>query len=162
MTDRPPHPGAVLKARFLEPLRLLPYHVAKAIGVHVSRLTRLIDGERAMTPDTATRLGLYFGVPADWWMDMQTQYDLGDPDLRASLCAKVVPLQRPPGVAIGPQGVRRFATVEGTPRPTAQAAVSDDLLARLRAQAEPKERPVRSVKAVEYDNGARAVVGVES
>lgn len=162
MTDRPPHPGAILKDRFLDPLGLLPYHVAKAIGVHVSRLTRLIDGERAMTPDTATRLGLYFGVPAAWWMDMQTQYDLGDPGLQARLSEKVVPLQRPAGVAIGPQGVRRFTAAEGSPGQASQAAVSDDLLARLRGQAGPRDPTVRRVKAVVYNNGAQAVVGADS
>ena len=162
MADRPPHPGAVLKDRFLEPLGLLPYHVAKAIGVHVSRLTRLIDGERAVTPDTATRLGLYFGVPAAWWMDMQAEYDLGDPELKTGLAGKVVPLQRPEGVAIGPQGVRRFAVVEASPGPSSQASVSEDLVARLRAQVEPRDRPARRVKTVVYNNGAQAVVGVES
>ncbi len=162
MTDRPPHPGLILKDRFLEPLGLLPYHVAKATGVHVSRLTRLIDGERAMTPDTATRLGLYFGVPAAWWMDMQTRYDLGDPGLKARLSDKVAPLQRPAGIAIGPQGVRRFTAVQESPGQASQVAVSDELLSRLRAQAGPRDQNARRVKAVVYDNGAQAVVGADS
>ena len=159
-----PHPGQVLQERFLEPLGLSAYQVAKAIGVHVSRVSLLVQGRRALTADTAMRLGLYFGVPAKWWMDLQSKYELDDPKRLASLGAVIQPLERPPGVAIGPSGVRRFHIEHSDPE-VETSEVPDSLLERLRAQVQSGGgRPSTSVQHREVDLGAgyRALLGSDS
>ena len=159
-----PHPGQVLQESFLEPLGLSAYQVAKAIGVHVSRVSLLVQGRRALTADTATRLGLYFGVPAKWWMDLQAEYELDDPERLSALHSVVQPLERPPGVAIGPSGVRRFHVEHSEPE-VETSAVSESLLDRLRAQVQSGGgRESRRIQHREVDlgSGYRALVGSDS
>lgn len=72
----PVHPGAVLAADFIEPMGLTRYRVAKAIGVQQRRIDEICAGERAITADTAVRLGLAFGVEPQFWLNLQSQYDL--------------------------------------------------------------------------------------
>ena len=77
MTDFPPtHPGEVLREDFLGPLGLSQYALAKALGVPEIRISELVHGKRAITPDTALRLARYFGTSAEFWLGMQTTYDL--------------------------------------------------------------------------------------
>ncbi len=77
MTDFPPtHPGEVLKQDFLKPLKLSQYALAKAIDVPQMRISELVNAKRAVTPDTALRLGRYFGTSAEFWLGMQATYDL--------------------------------------------------------------------------------------
>jgi addiction module HigA family antidote len=77
MADFPPaHPGVVLRKDFLKPLKLSQYALAKAIGVPQIRVSEIINGKRAITPDTALRLARYFGTSAEFWMGMQATYDL--------------------------------------------------------------------------------------
>jgi addiction module HigA family antidote len=74
--DRPPiHPGEVLKADFLQDMNITPYRLAKDIGIPRSRLTAVLRGERAITPDTAVRLSRYFGLSGRYWINMQARYD---------------------------------------------------------------------------------------
>jgi len=70
------HPGMVLKTMFLEPLKLSVYRVAKDIHVPQTRLSQIIAGERAITPDTALRLSKYFGLEEIFWLELQAVYDL--------------------------------------------------------------------------------------
>jgi addiction module HigA family antidote len=72
----PVHPGRILREEFLKPLRLTPYAVAAAIGVPRTRIERLVREERPVTADTALRLGRYFNTGADFWMNIQSFYDL--------------------------------------------------------------------------------------
>ena len=72
----PAHPGEVLREDFLKPLDLSQYALAKAIGVPQIRISEIVNGKRAITPDTALRLACYFGTSAEFWMGMQTTYDL--------------------------------------------------------------------------------------
>jgi antitoxin HigA-1 len=72
----PAHPGEVLREDFLKPLDLSQYARAKAIGVPQIRISEIVNGKRAITPDTALRLACYFGTSAEFWMGMQTTYDL--------------------------------------------------------------------------------------
>lgn len=72
----PTHPGAVLRADFLEPLGMSQYVLAKAIGVPQIRVSEIINGKRAITPDTALRLARYFGTSPEFWLGMQATYDL--------------------------------------------------------------------------------------
>jgi addiction module HigA family antidote len=77
MADLPPaHPGDVLREDFLKPLGLPQYAVAKAIGVPQIRISEIVNGKRAVTPDTALRLARYFKTSTELWMGMQTTYDL--------------------------------------------------------------------------------------
>ena len=70
------HPVMVLKTMFLEPLKLSVYRVAKDIHVPQTRLSQIIAGERAITPDTALRLSKYFGLEEIFWLELQAVYDL--------------------------------------------------------------------------------------
>lgn len=72
----PIHPGEILLEEFLKPLGLSPYATAKAMRVPRTRIERLVRGETAVTPDTALRLEKAFGSSAQFWMNLQSHYDL--------------------------------------------------------------------------------------
>ncbi len=72
----PTHPGEVLREDFLKSLGLSQYALAKALGVPQIRVSEIVNGKRAVTPDTALRLARYFGTTAEFWSGMQTTYDL--------------------------------------------------------------------------------------
>lgn len=73
----PVHPGEVLREEFLLPMRLSAYAVARACGVPRTRIERLAREETPVTADTALRLGRYFGNRAQFWLDLQSRYDIG-------------------------------------------------------------------------------------
>jgi addiction module HigA family antidote len=73
---RPLHPGEMLREEFLVPLNMSPYALAKAIGVPRTRVERIVREETPITADTALRLGRYFGMTPQFWMNLQTRYDL--------------------------------------------------------------------------------------
>ncbi len=72
------HPGEILREEFLKPHGLSANALARAIRVTPNRITGIIsaDTPRAVTPDTALRLGRYFGTTAQFWLNLQTAYDL--------------------------------------------------------------------------------------
>lgn len=72
----PIHPGEVLRVEFLEPLHLSQYRLAKDISVSPRRINEIVQGKRAITPDTALRLSRYFGLSERFWLNLQTRYDL--------------------------------------------------------------------------------------
>lgn len=72
----PIHPGEVIKADFLDPMGISQYRLAKDIGVDPRRINEIILGKRAITADTALRLGRYFEIEAEFWMNLQNHYDL--------------------------------------------------------------------------------------
>ena len=72
----PVHPGEILLRDFMEPLGLSQYALAKALGVTPIRVSQIVRGQRAITADTALRLSRYFGTRPDWWLDLQSHYDL--------------------------------------------------------------------------------------
>lgn len=72
----PIHPGEILALEFLEPMDLSQYRLAKEIGVPARRINEIVHGARAITADTALRLGLYFGTSAQFWMNLQAKHDL--------------------------------------------------------------------------------------
>lgn len=75
--DIPPvHPGEILKAEFLEPLGLSVNALSRAISVPRTRLNDIVLGRRGLTADTALRLSRYFGVSAQFWMNLQSRYEL--------------------------------------------------------------------------------------
>lgn len=74
---RPPiHPGEMLREEFLVPLNLTPYALAQKLKVPRTRIERLVREETSLTPDTALRLARFFGSTPDFWLNMQTVYDL--------------------------------------------------------------------------------------
>ena len=68
------HPGEILKTEFMEPMGLSGYALAKALNF--PGIYEVIRGDRAISADTAIRLGRYFGLPAQFWMNLQNDYDL--------------------------------------------------------------------------------------
>ena len=72
----PVHPGEILRDEFLAPMALSVYRLARAIKVSRPRLNDLVLGRRAVTIDTALRLGRYFGTTPEFWINLQTRYDL--------------------------------------------------------------------------------------
>jgi antitoxin HigA-1 len=73
---RPIHPGEVLREEFLEPLGLSANALAIALRVPAPRVNDIIRERRAITPDTALRLARYFGTTPQFWLNLQTSYDL--------------------------------------------------------------------------------------
>ena len=73
---KPIHPGEVLEQDFLVPLELTQYRIAKDIHVPARRINEIIHGTRAISANTALRLARYFGTSAQFWMHLQTHYDL--------------------------------------------------------------------------------------
>jgi addiction module HigA family antidote len=72
----PVHPGEVLLQEFLEPLKVSQYRLAKDIRVPPRRINEIVHGARAVSADTALRLARYFGVSAQFWMNLRAHYDL--------------------------------------------------------------------------------------
>jgi addiction module HigA family antidote len=72
----PIHPGEVLKEDFMKPLGLSQYRLAKDIGVTPIRISQIVNGQRAITVDTAMRLARYFGTSAEVWLHLQVRYEL--------------------------------------------------------------------------------------
>jgi len=69
-------PGEYLKTEFLDELGLSAYALARATHMPGSRLSEIINGRRAITADTALRLAKYFGMSAQFWLNLQSHYDL--------------------------------------------------------------------------------------
>ena len=69
-------PGEILRCEFMEPLGLSQNQLARDLDVPVARISELVHGRRSITADTALRLEKYFGVPAQFWLNLQSRYDL--------------------------------------------------------------------------------------
>jgi addiction module HigA family antidote len=69
-------PGEILLKEFIQPNDLTVYRVAKDSGISQPTLQLVVTGKRAITADTALRLGLYFGIDAQFWLNLQSEYDL--------------------------------------------------------------------------------------
>lgn len=76
LSQRLIHPGEILLEDFMKPLAITQYALAKAISVPPRRINEIVHGKRAISADTALRLGLYFGVDPQSWMNLQSRYDL--------------------------------------------------------------------------------------
>lgn len=79
MTTRdfsPIHPGEILLSEFIEPYGLTPNRLARSIGVPARRIQEIVRGSRAITADTALRLARYFSTSTEFWLNLQSHYDL--------------------------------------------------------------------------------------
>ena len=72
----PIHPGEILMEEFLKPMRISQYRLAKDISVPPRRINEIVHGNRSITPNTALRLSLFFGLTERFWVNLQTRYDL--------------------------------------------------------------------------------------
>ena len=69
-------PGEILEEDFLKPMGLSQYRLAKDIGVPTRRINEIVKGQRAITADTALRLGRFFKMSAQFWLNLQSHYEL--------------------------------------------------------------------------------------
>ncbi len=75
--DFPPiHPGEILLEDFLTPMNISQSSLATAIGVSAGQINEIVLGKRGIAADTALRLGRFFGMEAQFWMNLQARYDL--------------------------------------------------------------------------------------
>ncbi len=72
----PIHPGEILMEEFLKPMGISQYKLAKDISVPARRINEIVQGKRSITPDTALRLSLYFGLSERFWINLQARYDI--------------------------------------------------------------------------------------
>lgn len=72
----PIHPGEILYEDLMKPLGLSQNKLAEELGVDPGRINQIVTGRRGITADTALRLARYFGTTPEFWMNLQTRYDL--------------------------------------------------------------------------------------
>jgi addiction module HigA family antidote len=96
-TLSPIHPGEILLEDFMKPLGLTQYRLAHDIGVTPIRISQIVNGQRAITVDTAMRLARYFGTSAGVWLRLQVRYDLevAEKELRERINREVKVLHQP-------------------------------------------------------------------
>ncbi|MCX6733695.1 MAG: HigA family addiction module antitoxin [Candidatus Peregrinibacteria bacterium] len=73
---KPIHPGEILHEEFLKPLKISQYRLAIDVHVPPRRINEIIHGERGISANTALRLAKYFGNSAEFWLNLQTRYEL--------------------------------------------------------------------------------------
>ncbi len=72
----PVHPGEILQEEFMKPLGLSQNRLGRDLGVSPRRINEIVHGKRSITADTALRLSRFFGTSAEFWLGLQTDYDL--------------------------------------------------------------------------------------
>ncbi len=72
----PIHPGEILLEEFLNPMDISQYRLAKDINVDPRRINEIVHGKRAISADTALRFGHFFNMSPNFWLNLQTHYDL--------------------------------------------------------------------------------------
>ena len=75
-TLKPIHPGEILLEEFLKPNKISQEKLSRDIDVPKSRISNIVHGNRTITADTALRLSAYFGTSAEFWLNLQSEYDL--------------------------------------------------------------------------------------
>lgn len=97
MTEKlypPIHPGEILMEDFIEGFGITQHKLAVSIGVPPRRINEIVHGKRAITADTALRLGRYFGVEPQFWLNLQSRYELELAEGRvAEQVAAISPIQ---------------------------------------------------------------------
>jgi len=84
----PIHPGEILMEEFLEPFAISQYRLAKDIDVAPRRINEIIHGKRAISADTALRLGKYFRTSPQFWLNLQSHFDLAVQEVELSVVLK--------------------------------------------------------------------------
>jgi len=83
-------PGEILDEEFLKPMAITQYRLAKDIGVPPRRINKIVNGQRAITAETALRPGRYFRMGPEFWLNLQSHYNLGTCG-NATDCARRLP-----------------------------------------------------------------------
>lgn len=96
-----PHPGNILREEYLEPLALSAYRLAKDIGVPQTRISEILHEKRGISADTALRFGKYFGTTAEFWLNLQNQFDLRKAAHEAGEAIATIPRFQQPVVGTG-------------------------------------------------------------
>lgn len=93
---RPIHPGEILREEFLAPLAMSANALAMALHVPAPRINDIVRERRAVTPDTALRLARYFNTTAEFWLNLQSGFDLkrAEQEEGGKIAAEVRPLAR--------------------------------------------------------------------
>ena len=93
---RPIHPGEILREEFLAPLGMSANALALALHVPAPRINDIVRERRGVTPDTALRLARFFDTSAQFWLNLQTAFDLKrvERDVGVKIAEEVRPLQR--------------------------------------------------------------------
>lgn len=73
---KPMHPGEILREEFLRPMGISQYRLARDIGVQPTRINQIVKGKAGISADTALRLGKYFQMSAQFWLNLQSHYEL--------------------------------------------------------------------------------------
>ena len=91
----PPHPGETIKEDYLVPLGMSVNRLAKALRIGAGRMNEIVRGERGITADTALRLARYFGTSPEFWLTLQSLYDLrvAKRKARAKIEREITPLK---------------------------------------------------------------------
>lgn len=90
MFRRAVHPGEILREE-LDELSIAPTAFARQISVPPNRISQIIAGKRSITGDTALRFGHWFGTEPQFWMNLQTQYDLAQAERRVGQAVRALP-----------------------------------------------------------------------
>ncbi len=92
---RPIHPGEIIREEYLAPLGMTAHALAMELRVPAPRINDIVRERRAVTPDTALRLARYFGTTAQFWLNLQSAYDLkqAETDLGKKIEQEVRPLE---------------------------------------------------------------------
>ncbi|MDZ7832830.1 MAG: HigA family addiction module antitoxin [Desulfobacterales bacterium] len=92
----PIHPGKILMEDFLAPMGISQYRLAKDISVSPRRINEIVHEKRSITADTALRLGRFFGMTPQFWLNLQNRYDLETTEdlIGKRLNNEVIALQR--------------------------------------------------------------------
>ena len=93
---RPIHPGEIIREEYLAPLGMTPHALAIELRVPAPRINDIVRERRAVTPDTALRLARYFGTTAQFWLNLQSAFDLkqAEGELGKRINQEVRPLQK--------------------------------------------------------------------
>lgn len=89
-------PGEILKYEFLEPMNITPYRLAMNTGMQPIAVSEIIEGKRSVTPETALKLGAFFEMEAEFWLNLQRHYELekARDAVGEKIIARVTPLRR--------------------------------------------------------------------
>lgn len=150
------HPGRVLADDFLAPLGVSSGELAVALSLELSVVESVMRGERDIDADLALRMGVFFDVPAMWWLELQAGHDLQ----LASKVEGASKFERLDDFVITRSGARPIVRSEEETSHVEMLPVSGELLEMLRAQAKlSAPRAPREVEEITLDNGAQALVG---
>lgn len=87
------HPGEILKVDFLDEMNITAYALARAVGVDQTRISQLVRGTRSMSADTALRLGKFFNMSPEFWLNIQSRFDLEEERAKNGEYDKISPYE---------------------------------------------------------------------